>query len=362
MPKFIPGLELNQGFFFDVVDPLMKEHFPRLQYSAGLVGHGSDVIGFDSKTSVDHDWGPRVHMFFSNLDFVAHKKEVDDMLRKNLPYEYRGFPTHFEEGDRYRKHIPRLKKSGEVNHLFEFWTFQSFFKHYLGFDVHKKPTIRDWLLFPQQALIEITHGNLFRDDLNLQKIRQEFYYYPDDIWKYMMQSQWARIIDEFQMQARAGEEGDVLGSRVITARAIHNIVFMCFLLERKYVPYAKWRTKTFAERLESGRKLHPKLMRILNETDWKKRQRMLARCYQALAKMHNNLRIMEPVSTDIIDYYGRGYAVIDAWKIFFGLEGTIRNQKLRNMKYPIGSIDQFIDHVRINHMDYVYWELKDVIQ
>ena len=42
------------------------------------------------------------------------------------------------------------------------------------------------------------------------------------------------------------------GSRVIAARQIYNIIFMCFLLERRYVPYAKWRTKTWAERLESG--------------------------------------------------------------------------------------------------------------
>jgi hypothetical protein len=178
----------------------------------------------------------------------------------------------------------------------------------------------------------------------------------------MMQSQWAKIIDEFQMQARTGEEGDILGSRVIAARQIYNIIFMCFLLERKYVPYAKWRTKTWRERLESGRNMHDKLMRILDEPSWKRRQRMLAQAYQVLAKMHNGLHIMEPMPTDIIDYYERGYPVIDAWKIFFGFEKVIRNPKLRNMKYPIGSVDQFIDHVRFNHMDYMYLELKDVIR
>lgn len=362
MPTFIPGLELNRGFYFDVVKPLMEKHFPELRYSAGLVGHGSDVIGFDSKTSVDHDWGPRLHIFFSNLDYVAYRSKVDEMLRKHLPREYKGFPTNFEEGDRYRKHVPKLKRSGPINHLFEFWTVQSYFKHYIGFDISKPPTMRDWLLFPQQGLIEITNGQLFRDDLNVQDVRKQFTYYPDDIWKYMMQSQWAKIIDEFQMQARTGEEGDDLGSRTIAARAIQNIIFMCFLLERRYVPYAKWRTKTFAERLECGKKMHEKLLKILDESSWKRRQRMLAQCYQTLAKMHNDLHIMEPVSTEIIDYYDRGYPVIDAWKIFFGLENTIRNPKLRNMKYPIGSIDQFIDHVRINHMDYVYKELGDVIK
>ncbi|MDB5189474.1 MAG: hypothetical protein JWL82_431 [Parcubacteria group bacterium] len=362
MARFVHGLDLNRAFYYEVVEPLMKEQFPNLKYSAGLVGHGSDVMGFDSPTSIDHDWGPRLDMFFSDVDYVNHKNEVDKMLRTKLPTSFKGYPTHFVEGDRYRKHQPKLKKRGPVNHLFSFFTTRSYFQHYLGFDIDRKPTIRDWLLFPQQALIEITGGQLFRDDLTIQEVRDRFAYYPDDIWKYMMQSQWAKIIDEFQMQARTGEEGDDLGSRISTARTLHNIMFMCFLIERKYVPYAKWRGKAFVEWLKCGKELYPRLMKILDEPKWKKRQEMLAEVYQILGNMHNDLRIMEPMPTKIIEYFGRGYPVIDAWKIFFGFEKAIRNPKLLSMKYPIGSVDQFIDHVRINHMDYVYWELKDAIQ
>ena len=57
---FLPGLELAGQFYADVVRPLLDEQFPGLCYSAALLGPGSEVLGFDSARSTDHDWGPRL--------------------------------------------------------------------------------------------------------------------------------------------------------------------------------------------------------------------------------------------------------------------------------------------------------------
>jgi hypothetical protein len=360
--KFIPGLELNEGFYHEVVGPLMEKHFPRLQYSAGLIGHGSDVVGFDSPTSMDHDWGPRSHLVFTQKDFEIHKAAVDSMLRKNLPYSYKGFPTNFVEGDRYLKHKPKLIRKGEVNHLFNFWTIPSFFDHYLGFNIHKKPMVRDWLTFPQQALIEVTSGKLFRDDLGLDKVRGQFTYYPDDVWKYMMRVQWGKLIDELQMQARTGEEGDEVGSVIVAARTVHKVIFLCFLLERTYAPYSKWYGSAFRTRLRSAKKMYPLLLSILREKNWPKRQKLIAKAYQMLGVMHNNLHITRPLSTELTDFFGRGYSVIDVWEYVHEIEKVIEDPKLARMKYPLGAVDQFIDHARINQLDYVFLDLKNVIK
>lgn len=362
MPKFIQGLDLNREFYYEVVEPLLKETFPDLQYSAGLVGHGSDVLGFDSPTSTDHDWGPRLCLFFSDVDFVNQKDAVDRMLRDRLPTSYKGHSTHFVEGDRYLKHVPKLKKRGPVNHLFSFFTIRSFFQHYLGFDVGRRMTYRDWLLFPQQALLDITAGKLFHDDLGLQKKRNEFAWYPDDIWRYMLRVQWGKILDELQMQARSAEENDLLGAHIISARTIQKMMFLVYLMERQYAPYSKWFGVAFRKWLRPGPELTEEYLAILNEKNWKKRQLMLAKAYQQLGEMHNKLGITKPLSTRIVNFYGRDYPIIDTWQFVEALEKSIRNAQLRNMKYPIGSIDQFIDHARINHMNYVYNELRDVIQ
>src|SRR4051812_37247893 len=87
-PAFMPGMLLNESFYREVVGPLMREHFPDLRYSAGMVGHGSDVLGFDSEKSMDHNWGPHLNIFLSEPDFVAYKHRIDEMLATKLPYTY----------------------------------------------------------------------------------------------------------------------------------------------------------------------------------------------------------------------------------------------------------------------------------
>ena len=57
---FVPGLELARQFYAEVVRPLLEQGAPGLRYSAALLGPGSEVLGFDSARSTDHDWGPRL--------------------------------------------------------------------------------------------------------------------------------------------------------------------------------------------------------------------------------------------------------------------------------------------------------------
>lgn len=58
MPDFIQGLELAGSFYLEAVRPLLQSNLPGLQYSAALLGSGSEVLGFDTEMSTDHHWGP----------------------------------------------------------------------------------------------------------------------------------------------------------------------------------------------------------------------------------------------------------------------------------------------------------------
>ncbi len=44
---FIRGRDLCRAFFPEAAKPLLDEAFPKLTYSAGLLGYGSDVLGYD---------------------------------------------------------------------------------------------------------------------------------------------------------------------------------------------------------------------------------------------------------------------------------------------------------------------------
>ncbi|MDB4939586.1 MAG: hypothetical protein JWO40_11 [Candidatus Doudnabacteria bacterium] len=362
--KFIPGLELNRMFYADVVGPLMKEHFPHLKYSAALNGHGSDVLGFDTPKSMDHNWGPHLNMFFRKKDFRKYAPLVNKMLRKNLPYTYKGFSTNFskEDPEAYLKQRAEFITSGEVNHIFRFFTIQSFLRHYIYFDRDDKIEFKDWLIFPEQALIEITAGEIYYDGLNeLEKMRNKFEYYPNDIWIYAMRVQWGKIVNELAFQARSGEEEDELGSMVLAGHMVQTIMQMVFLMEKKYAPYRKWFGTAFSK-LDSAKKFQPLLEKIVHSSSWKERQELFARCYQMLGEVNNNLGITKPVSTEIKDFHGRGYPMVDPVPYIKELEKAIKNKKLKNMKYPLGLIDQFIDHAKINQENYVYKELKVVME
>jgi hypothetical protein len=87
---FLPGLRLAELFYAEVVAPILDNRVP---YSAALIGWGSEVQGFDTVRSTDHAWGPRMQLFLSNKDFLAHADELDAMLDRELPVEFRGYTS-----------------------------------------------------------------------------------------------------------------------------------------------------------------------------------------------------------------------------------------------------------------------------
>ena len=63
MTNFISGLELSGLFYFEAVKPILNTHFPSLHHGAARIGPGSEVLGFDTEMSMDHDWGTAPHDF-----------------------------------------------------------------------------------------------------------------------------------------------------------------------------------------------------------------------------------------------------------------------------------------------------------
>jgi hypothetical protein len=57
IPPFVPGLTLNQRDYESIVRPIIADAFPRLFYAAALIGYGSNVLGYETGRSTDHEWG-----------------------------------------------------------------------------------------------------------------------------------------------------------------------------------------------------------------------------------------------------------------------------------------------------------------
>ena len=97
MPEFIPGLDLSEALFKDAVQPLLTNEQPNLAYSAARLDWGSDVLGYDTPMSMDHGWGPKLTLYLAPADYDERHEALDKLFAHQLPFEVRGFPTHFAE-------------------------------------------------------------------------------------------------------------------------------------------------------------------------------------------------------------------------------------------------------------------------
>jgi Domain of unknown function (DUF4037) len=338
---FIPGLKLSQMLYDQAVQPILAAHFPRLVYSAAHLGAGSDVLGFDTPRSTDHGWGPKLGLFVSEADYVEHKETIVRTFSEHLPYEIGGYPTNFAASTDGGWMQPI--SSGPINHGVQVSTVRRFFAEYLNLDPYAELSATDWLLLPQQLLRTIVAGRVFHDGLGeLEPVRARFHYYPRDVWLYLLASQWRRIDQDEPFMGRCGDVGDDLGSRLVAARLVRDLMRLCFLMERTYIPYSKWFGTAFA-RLECAAELAPIFERVLQAEDWKAREEHLSQAYEKVARMHNALEITEPLPTQVSTFFDRPYLVIHSGDFVDAIRAAIADEEVKRLPVHLGSIDQFVD-------------------
>jgi hypothetical protein len=209
-------------------------------------------------------------------------------------------------------------------------------------------TTSAWLATPQQILLEVTGGLVFRDDLGeLTSVRAMLAWYPDDVWLWLMASQWYRLEDKESFIGRTAEVRDEPGSRLLAARIAQDVVRLCFLQERRYAPYAKWLGTAFA-RLNAAMELGPVLQDVLAAADFAAREQALVRLYEAVARRHNALGVTAPLPTAAgpfevrINDAVRPYRVLNANRFVQACLASIADERLRRLPV-VGSIDQLTD-------------------
>lgn len=186
---FIKGLDLCDGFWNEIAKPLLDTYFPRLVYTAGLIGYGSDVLGYDDAVSTDHMWGPRFYLFLREED-IHLRSNIMDVFSAHFPYEYRGYPVHFSEPDlsdggvRQAVHI----SEGRVSPLVFIHTVREYFTEYLGAFPPDIFDAFDWLSFSENRLLCLTAGRLFCDMLGAETVRKQLEYYPETVRLYLIAS------------------------------------------------------------------------------------------------------------------------------------------------------------------------------
>ena len=275
---FVSGIDLARLFYIEVVRPLIEGRV----HSAARLGSGSEVLGFDTPQSTDHGWGPQLHLFVATSEVETIRTIIDS----NLPEEFHGWPVRFGWDE------------VAVQHHVNVVPLEEWLESHLGFDPQVDITIKDWLTAPQQLLLEVTAGAVFHDpDGDLKRVRSKLEWYPNDIWLWFLACQWRRIAQEEAFVGRTAEVGDEIGSQILTARIVRDLMKLCFLIERRYAPYSKWLGSAFGN-LHMAPRLAPHLEAAIKATDYPAREKALCSAYEYIAHCYNQLNLTDPVDPE----------------------------------------------------------------
>jgi hypothetical protein len=320
VPEFVPALELNAQFYAEVVGPLLKG----IPHAAARIGGGSEVLGYDSDRSTDHDWGPAVQVFTTEVEAAR------SAVAGALPETFRGWPTRYGSD----QHVPDTRVS--------VCTWGEWLSGEFGFDPRGGMSPLDWLLVPQQRLLGVTRGRVYADpDGELAAVRRQLAAFPDQVWLWLLACQWRRISQVEAFVGRTAEVGDELGSRVLAGYVVRELMRLAFLLERTYWPYQKWFGTAFA-RLESAGALTPLLESAVVATDYAGREAALVGAYELLARTHNATGATKPVDPNARLYFTRPFQVLMSDRFTDACVAELTDPALRRLPL-VGSVDQFAD-------------------
>ncbi|WP_433361713.1 DUF4037 domain-containing protein [Actinoplanes sp. CA-142083] len=294
------GVEISRRHYLSSVAPGLRG----VPHAAALLGPGSEVLGYDDDVSPDHDFGERVQVFRAGHETVGE-----------------------------------------------------FFAGLLGFDPGNGVTIADWLLTPTQVFASLTRGAVFHDpDGELARRRAAIAWYPDDVWRYALAAGWLKVSQEEAFVARTGSTGDEIGSRVLAARLVRELMRLAFLVERRWAPYAKWFGRAFGE-LSLAARLAAPLKAAMTAESWREREEMIGTAGSTLAAATNELGLGPALDPSSRQFYTRDIRVLAADRFTVALTGEITDPVLlgvidrvgRRQEIPKlpGTIDQAVDSTDI---------------
>ncbi|WP_425417899.1 DUF4037 domain-containing protein [Oricola indica] len=335
------GIDLSRRFFERLVAPLLESEFPDLPVAAARIGLGSEVLRFDTEMSADHDYGPTVQLFLPEAQFEEVAEPLMKALDRIMPEAFEAWNSRYPTNLRPPSGPDALPGMLGSDHGVELYTLPAWCDRFVDRKFLTELELQDWLSFPEQTILTVTGGEVFRDDFgDLTAMRQRLAWVPRDVWLYKLAAQWNRIAEERAFIGRTGESGDELGSSVIAARMVGNLMRLALLIERRYAPYPKWLGTAFS-RLYCAPGLSPWLDDALAAPNWQDREVAIRRACMYLAELQLERGVPGAPKPEITSLHARPFRFVDSVAITNALRAAIEDETLRGLP-EFGAVDQFV--------------------
>lgn len=221
-------MELAKAYFEEFGRPLIEGPLsPYKKYiAAGLVGEGSECMGFDDELSQDHDFGPAFCLWVPE----AILRQAGNALQAaydTMPTSYRGYTR-----------ITSAQGGGRVGVL----STEGFYRKFTGLD-HAPQDNLEWFRIPERFLATASNGEVFLDYYGtFSEIRCQLKsFYPEDVQRKKMAARCAVMAQAGQYNyGRSMKRGDSQAAYFACAEFVKNAMSCIYLLNETYMPYYKW--------------------------------------------------------------------------------------------------------------------------
>lgn len=222
------GIELSQQYYKTYGEQMLQQFSSIVPYIAvGLVGSGSECLGYDDMLSQDHDFEPGFCIFLPGEDLVSSRDAFQlERAYAKLPREVMGYTKSVHNPTDTRRGVIRIS---------------DFLRQKLGSPGFELST-QEWLSIEEQFLLEVTNGKLFYDGLGVMTaIRKALEYLPEDI-------RLKKLTGNLLVMAQAGQynyercavRDDAGAAQLAIYEFVKAALRVVFLLNRQYIPYYKW--------------------------------------------------------------------------------------------------------------------------
>ena len=220
------GLEIAETFYNTFGKKMIHDNFLELEnkITIGLVGSGSECLGFDDDISKDHDYEPRFIMFVPD-DFDSQTIFRLERAYSTLPKEFMGLQRKYDH----------LMIEENVIKISDF---------YLQKIGNKTGNLSnyEWLTIPSFYLLEATNGKIFNQANNdFIKIREKLAKYPKDIkYKKLAGNLLLMYQSGIYNYERATKRNDFGAVSISLYEFTKHTLAVLYLLNDIYMPYYKW--------------------------------------------------------------------------------------------------------------------------